>query len=550
MPNVIPTGYRGEKQHYNLTYIGMPCIVSEEDPEFSAFFQLLKRTVANERRMFIVDGRPTVACINWLRDHVQMMKAFKHWEHDLKGYLDFAVANQTGEGFFYEIVSPSNDDHGDFPLADCLKRLPEDELMLVRIEAEADIEYLVVEGVFQAYKATGDLGWIEKILPGLERAIAYDLSSPKRWDAGHGLVKRPFTIDTWDFVYTQDPQAYGGRSIHKDTPMSIMHGDNSGVYQAMLRLAFFNRKLGNEAQAGQWLKKAGLLKERLNHYCWNGRFYTHQLHLNHGGCPERDETEVLSLSNAYDINRGVTAEQQAKSIIEEYQSRRKTTDKFAEWFTVDPPYPVFYHIPENKYINGAIASFTAGELAKAAFQHGYEDYGYDIVKRLRALVERDKELYFLYDPYTGRDLGGGPSGWGAAAILSAIEEGLAGIADRDCLFETLDFSPRWAVTEFTKIKYVTGYEVSQRLIETIYQKTESGMLYVVSAPSREINCHILLPAGTACREVLLNGKSVRFTVSQIEESKYVDFAWRQNEAKGGYGRLRKNLIELKLRKEI
>ena len=34
------------------------------------------------------------------------------------------------------------------------------------------------------------------------------------------------------------------KGIHPDTPMSIMHGDNTGVYQAMNQLAWFNRRLG------------------------------------------------------------------------------------------------------------------------------------------------------------------------------------------------------------------------------------------------------------------------------------------------------------------
>lgn len=69
---------------------------------------------------------------------------------------------------------------------------------------------------------------------------------------------------------------------------------------------------------------------------------------------------------------------------------------FAEWFSLDPPYPQFGPYPPNQYINGGIASFTAGELAKAALSEGREDYGVDILRRVAQKVAQDKAIYFLY----------------------------------------------------------------------------------------------------------------------------------------------------------
>ena len=81
------------------------------------------------------------------------------------------------------------------------------------------------------------------------------------------------------------------------------------------------------------------------------------------------------------------------------------------------------------YVNGAISPFTAGELAKGAFTNGREAYGWDIVKRMMEMVKRDGTIYFLYDPKTKAPQGGGPSAWGAAAMMSAVDEGLAGVVD-------------------------------------------------------------------------------------------------------------------------
>lgn len=38
---------------------------------------------------------------NWIRDHVHTMKAFRHWEYNLKAYLDFTLAYQRPDGSYY-----------------------------------------------------------------------------------------------------------------------------------------------------------------------------------------------------------------------------------------------------------------------------------------------------------------------------------------------------------------------------------------------------------------------------------------------------------------
>ena len=48
--------------------------------------------------------------------------------------------------------------------------------------------------------------------------------------------------------------------------MSIMHGDNSGIYQAMHQLAWFNRRLGNNEKAVEWEKRAEVIKENMIKY--------------------------------------------------------------------------------------------------------------------------------------------------------------------------------------------------------------------------------------------------------------------------------------------
>ena len=70
-----------------------------------------------------------------------------------------------------------------------------------------------------------------------ERGLRYSLSDPGRWSEEHQLVKRPFTIDTWDFEYGEKVDRPDGSATHRSmfddkTQWCIMHGDNSGVYHA------------------------------------------------------------------------------------------------------------------------------------------------------------------------------------------------------------------------------------------------------------------------------------------------------------------------------
>lgn len=507
---------------YNNRELGFPSILTTIDPDLGLFIHQLRNNILADRSLVFIDGKILMTDKNWIRDHVHVMKAMRHWEYDLGSFLNFIIETQRKDGQFYELIKQVDDAHWSFVNEDCYVMYPEDNLSLVRLELEADIEYLVVEGAVYLYKTTGDDEWLRKVLPALEKGIDYITSDEKRWDKEYGLVKRPFTIDTWDF--TPMPDAQDNRRIDPDSPMSIMHGDNSGVYQAMKQLAWFNRRLGNEEKAEEWLKRAEKLRENIFRHLWNGRFFIHQLHLNHDGLDDK-ESERLSLSNPYDINRGLTSLEESRSIIEEYMQRRGTTKLFAEWFSIDPPYEKFHIYKAGKYVNGAVSPFTAGELAKAAFNSGYEEYGWDIISRFMKLVERDGSSYFLYYPDSTPQPQGGPSAWGAAALISAVNEGLAGIQDGGVNYDEIYFAPKFPVTHYTELRYLTGYEVSHTKVDVRYILTGAGMRYDIESPAKKISAHILLPKGRKCSEVLLNGEKADFRPSCVGESDYVDFGF-------------------------
>jgi hypothetical protein len=509
--------------HYNGTYnnreLGLPSILTTSDPELGLFLHNLRCNIFQERTLIFIDGKILSTGKNWIRDHVHIMKAMKHWEYDPGSFLDFIIGTQRADGQYFELIKQMDDVHWSFVNEDCRVFYPEDNLSLVRLELEADIEYLVVEGAVYLYRTTGDDGWLREVLPKLEKGIDYITSDPKRWDSERGLVKRPFTVDTWDF--TCMPDAGTNRRIEKNTPMSIMHGDNSGVYQAMRQLAWFNRRLGREEKAENWEARAEELKENIFRHLWNGKFFIHQLHIGHSGI-DGLEAQRLSLSNTYDINRGLTDIEQSRSIISEYIARRETTGCFAEWFTVDPPYEQFYIYPKGRYINGALSPFTAGELAKAAFNNGYEEYGWSIIKRFMELVKRDGTVYFLYNTDSTPQPEGGPSAWGAAALISAVDEGLAGVSDIGVNYDEIFFAPKFPVTHYTELRYLTGYEVNKTLVDVRYILTDEGMRYDVISPAKRIHAHMLLPKGRRFTRLWINGRETPFKTERIGSSDYLN----------------------------
>ena len=261
---------------YNNRELGLPSVLTTTSHRLGDFLHLLRTNIYADRALVFLGGKMMMCDKNWIRDHVHVMKAMRHFEYDLGSFLNFIIDTQREDGQFYELIKQMDDYHWKMVDEDCRILYEEDNLALVRLELEADIEYLVVEGATYFYRTNGDNEWLRRVLPKLEKGIDYITSDEKRWDKEHGLVKRPFTIDTWDF--TNDLNSSNDRRIHDDEPMSIMHGDNSGVYRAMNQLAFFNRRLGNEEKALMWEERAAKIRENMMKYLWNGDFFIHQYH--------------------------------------------------------------------------------------------------------------------------------------------------------------------------------------------------------------------------------------------------------------------------------
>ncbi|HUW60615.1 MAG TPA: hypothetical protein VMZ06_06380 [Candidatus Bathyarchaeia archaeon] len=486
--------------------------------KFTPLFQTLQKQVQGDRHTFTRQGRPIATNPSWVRDHIHEMKAYKFWEPDLTSFVDTLLNLQHPDGFFYEIIGDASHDHQTFVSPKFVRIEPENDLAFIRLEMEADIEYLMVEAAYTIWQATGDADALKKRLPRLERALEYDFSDPTRWDSKHGALKRTFSIDTWDFTYGISDH---NRRIDPGLPMGIMHGDNSGLYQACRQLATLLRAAGETEKAPAWDSRAEQLRQRINDLCFNGKYYTHQILLQPVDTGV-DEKDILSLSNPYDISRGLPTHEMAVSIIDEYQARRtkNTATHFAEWYSIDPPYPKFGPYTAGKYINGGICGFVAGELAKAAFNHGREAYAVDILNRVADMVEKDGALFFLYD-VQGKDMGGGPRGWAAAAVISALIEGLAGITDNSALYHDTTFAPRFAAAGIDQATVCARYAPSGEYaaLEFNHDPATKTITLRIAGPKRA-QLRILLPPGAHAASIA-SPSGLDSKIESIEASHYL-----------------------------
>ena len=170
-----------------------------------------------------------------------------------------------------------------------------------------------------------------------------------------------------------------------------------------------------------------------------------------------------------------------------------------------------------------MSNYTTGELAKAALNNGYEEYGWDIISRFMKMVERDKDIFFLYYPDGKPQPDRGPSAWGAAAFISAVDEGLAGIIDAGVRYDEMIFAPKFPVTPYTELRYLTGYEVNGTKVDVRYILTEEGMRYDIASPSKKIHAHILMPKDRGCAKVLVDEQEYKYKEMMVGNSVYIDF---------------------------
>ncbi|UCD24411.1 MAG: hypothetical protein JSW51_00380 [Gemmatimonadota bacterium] len=501
--------------------------------DIDELFQLVASFLEKDVMELTIDGkqlsgfRTPDAKSLWIRDHSDMLRGGRYFHPDVTSAVEHFAETQSATGRVFDYFTT-------FP-----EKLPcerENWTKYVRVPVEADVEYRFVKGAHLAWQASGDNDWISRMLPSMEKALQYIRNHKWYWDSKHGLVKRAYTIDTWDFAYSAGTHDWLQFQFNEHTFWGIMHGDNSGYFEAYRIMAQLYARIGDEAKSDYWREQAAILRENMNATCWNGRFYTHFVKLNPVDIAGVDESQQLSLSNPMNINRGVASHDMAVAIIEEYRRRREVTGAFAEWFSIDPPFPDGIFGDEKliggAYVNGGIMPLVGGELAKAAFDHGYEDYGVNILTRYHSLISEKQETYLWYFPDgTPASVEASTSpeaeptdGWGSSAMLYALTDGLAGIEDLGKGFDAVSVSPRWPAADVANAEVQLTYASSGKHIGYDYHLSDAAIDVSVACEAANMKLHVLLPADRRVDSVTVSGVDAPFQVSEVESSRYVDFA--------------------------
>ena len=92
----LPTMHADGKRcgTYNNYELGFPSVMTTLDPRLGLFMYQLRRAIHGDRSLVFIDGKILSVCKNWIRDHVHVMKATRHWEHDLSSFLNFIIDTQ------------------------------------------------------------------------------------------------------------------------------------------------------------------------------------------------------------------------------------------------------------------------------------------------------------------------------------------------------------------------------------------------------------------------------------------------------------------------
>lgn len=391
-----------------------------------------------ETSAYRTNGRIYKVFVGWLRDHTHTMKAMKYFNPNLKDGFDLYADNQREDGMIWDNIYPrtKEPDWWDSILTkdNFIKKIEGGTYELKRQPVEADAEYLFVECLYNSWKATGDNAWMRGKIDSAIRALTYLTSDSYRWSSQYQLVKRAFTIDTWDFTHEYDTKATNGANmmINEKTDFGIMFGDNNGLIAAYKMLSEMLLASGRKEESLYFKQEALNIQDRLDKLAWNGRYYTHFVPEDTRFFQKRNigktkpESQV-SLSNAYALNRGIS-HLQALGILNEYQKIRDAMPKTSagEFYTIYPPFEKGFQKDGEmwEYMNGGVSTIVAGELAHGAFQNGYENYGVDILNRILNLARKHDN--YLHGTYKGAILEKKVSNFSTISLAKAANADFSG----------------------------------------------------------------------------------------------------------------------------
>lgn len=377
--------------------------IDDEDGEFRKLLTTLYRTMTSSNygigRKVFYNGEFYTYFSSWFQDHLYAMKGMRYFYPEWKSGIELYARAQRDDGMLHDNYKHRYEQNGtwshrfDYGNFVYIPEDPRSDAIFVRVPVENIAEFSFIEGVYSTWQITGDDQWMAGLLDHCIKAVNYATSSPYRWSGKYQLLKRGYTIDIWDFQSIEDSRIAGNDTmrIYLDkTRFGIMYGDNVRMAASCDYLAEMLMHTGRKAEAEKIKSTGNGIRNRIDELSWNGEFYTHHIPEDPGVRRNLgvDESTQVTLSNAYALSAGITHDK-AVAIIKTYQRilREKPESGLAEWYCCYPPFERGFHIEKWNYMNGGITPIVAGELARGAFEHGYEDYGVDILRRVYGIAQ-------------------------------------------------------------------------------------------------------------------------------------------------------------------
>jgi hypothetical protein len=170
-----------------------------------------------------------------------------------------------------------------------------------------------------------------------------------------------------------------------------------------------------------------------------------------------------------------------------------------------------------------------GELARAALEYGFEQYGIDILTRYYDLISRNGETYLWYFP------DGKPStveastspdaeptdGWGSSAMLYALVEGLAGVQDKDKLFRRVRLCPKWLSAGVEKAEVKIDYKSSGAYVRYDYIHTHDQLTINLSGSYAYIQLSLPVPENYTVGDLMIGGKKKKYIMASFNQGNYL-----------------------------
>lgn len=375
---------------------------------YEDMFNLFYSSMQTDTGSVVWNGQRYRYFVPWGLDHCHTMKGLKYFYDFGDEFVDLMRNAQREDGMIWSFVEHMpNMDY--YRTRDSWSGYTQKigNKYFVRQPTENHPEYIFVKTVYQWWKASGDDAWMKKNLAASAKALNYGMNDPARWSKRFQLLKRVYTIDSWDFQVDDEntPDLGMTKTMIIDPVKSkfgVFFGDNTAYVMACRQLAEMYDHAGERDKASDFQQRATTVEERLTALSWNGKFYTH--YIDEDPNVKRnlgvDEKSQLAQSNAYSLNRGLPHDK-SKAIIESYLNLKKNlpVGSPGEWYAIYPPFEHGFdaHGAKWQYMNGGVGGHVGGELARGAFEHGYEQYGADILERLYELGKKyNNKIYFSY----------------------------------------------------------------------------------------------------------------------------------------------------------